>query len=145
MKHYLICPALSAVALMSSHAYARDTVESYSVSAALASEDGKVDPEISLYFAGQPHSDVAQSFGEVTTMRRTNAANKSDDEACDHAFLSAVRALQGAARKQGGNAVINIKSNYRNVVSESATQFKCGAGAFVAGVALKGDVVTLKK
>jgi uncharacterized protein YbjQ (UPF0145 family) len=53
--------------------------------------------------------------------------------------------LQDRVRKEGGNAVINIRSNYRNVERESATEFTCGAGAIVAGVALKGEVVTLKK
>jgi uncharacterized protein YbjQ (UPF0145 family) len=51
--------------------------------------------------------------------------------------------LQERARKEGGNAVINIKSNYRNEERASATQYTCGAGAVIAGVALKGDVVTL--
>ena len=60
-------------------------------------------------------------------------------------FLSAVLALQERARAEGGNAVINIKSNYKDHLTESATEFTCGAGALIAGVALKGDVVTLKK
>jgi uncharacterized protein YbjQ (UPF0145 family) len=60
-------------------------------------------------------------------------------------FLSAVLELQDRVRKEGGNAVINIKSNYRNVERESATEFTCGSGAVVAGLALKGEVVTLKK
>jgi uncharacterized protein YbjQ (UPF0145 family) len=52
--------------------------------------------------------------------------------------------LQDRARKEGGNAVVNIKSNYRNELTESPTEFTCGAGAVIAGVALVGDVVTLK-
>ena len=35
-------------------------------------------------------------------------------------------------------------SNYKNEVRESATEFTCGAGAVIAGVALQGDVVTLR-
>ena len=53
--------------------------------------------------------------------------------------------LQERARKEGGNAVVNTTSNYRNEVSESATKYAYGAGAVNAGVALKGDVVRLKK
>jgi uncharacterized protein YbjQ (UPF0145 family) len=60
-------------------------------------------------------------------------------------FLSAVLALQERARQLGGNAVINIKSNYKNKLTESATEFTCGSGALMSGVALKGEVVTLKK
>ncbi|WP_250517190.1 excinuclease ABC subunit A [Caballeronia sp. INDeC2] len=144
MKRQMMCVALIA-GLMSSQAFARDTVANYSVESALKSESGKVDPDIALYFAGQKHPGVAKSFGEFATNKKTNAFNKSDEAACQHVFLSAVRELQDRVRKEGGNAVINIKSNYRNVEFESATQFSCGAGAMVAGVALKGEVVTLKK
>jgi uncharacterized protein YbjQ (UPF0145 family) len=87
---------------------------------------------------------VAQSYGEFATNKKTNAFGKSDLQACQHVFLSAVIELQERARKEGGNAVINIKSNYRNELTESATEFTCGAGAVIAGVALVGDVVTLK-
>ncbi|SPB17721.1 excinuclease ABC subunit A [Caballeronia novacaledonica] len=144
MKRQIICAALVA-GLMSSHAFARDTVEKYAVEAALKSESGKVDQDIPLYFAGQNHPGVAKSFGEFATNKKTNAFGKSDEAACRHVFLSAVRELQDRVRKEGGNAVIDVKSNYRNVEFVSATQFTCGAGAMVAGVALKGEVVTLKK
>jgi hypothetical protein len=47
-------------------------------------------------------------------------------------------------RKAGGNAVINIKSNYKDTLRESAAEQRCDAGALIAGVALVGDVATLK-
>ena len=47
--------------------------------------------------------------------------------------------------KEGGNAVINIKSNYKNNTTESDTTFKCGAGNIMAGVALIGTVVRLEE
>ena len=143
MKRHLICAV--AVACLASHAFARDSVESYPVAEALASEPGKVSEDISLYFAGQKHPGVVKNFGEFATNKKTNAFGKSDETACQHVFLSAVIELQERARKEGGNAVINIRSNYRNVERESATEFTCGAGAMVAGVALTGEVVTLKK
>ncbi|WP_109478015.1 excinuclease ABC subunit A [Paraburkholderia sp. C35] len=143
MKRHLICAAV--VACLASHAFARDSVENYPVTPALVSEPGKVGDDIPLYFAGQKHPVVVKSFGEFATNKKTNAFGKSDETACQHVFLSAVIELQDRARKEGGNAVINIKSNYKNEVRESATEFTCGAGAVIAGVALKGDVVTLKK
>ena len=143
MKRHLICAV--AVACLASHAFARDSVESYPVAAALASEPGKVGDDIPLYFAGQKHPGVVKSYGEFATNKKTSAFGKSDETACQHVFLSAVFELQDRARKEGGNAVINIKSNYKNEVRESATEFTCGAGAVIAGVALKGDVVTLRK
>jgi uncharacterized protein YbjQ (UPF0145 family) len=54
-----------------------------------------------------------------------------------------VIALQDRARRQGGNAVVNIVSNYRNVVTSSESEYVCGAGGLIAGVALKGRVVSL--
>ena len=144
MKRQMICAAAVA-SLLSSHAFARDSIANYPVDAALHSEAGKVDEAIPLYFAGQRHPGVAKSFGEFATNKKTNAFGKSDEAACQHVFLSAVLELQDRVRKEGGNAVINIKSNYRNEVRESATEFTCGAGAVMAGVALKGEVVTLRK
>jgi hypothetical protein len=143
MKRHLMLAALCAT-LVTSHAFARDTAASYPVDAAIASEPGKVTPDVTLYFAGQSHPAVAHSYGEFATNKKTNAFGKSDLQACQHVFLSAAMELQDRARKEGGNAVINIKSNYRNELTESATEFTCGAGAVIAGVALVGDVVTLK-
>ena len=143
MKRHLMLAALCAT-LVTSHAFARDTVASYPVEAAIASEPGKVAPDVALYFAGQSHPAVAKSYGSFATNKKTNAFGKSDLQACQHVFLSAVIELQNRARQEGGNAVINIKSNYKNELTESPTEFTCGAGAVIAGVALVGDVVTLK-
>jgi hypothetical protein len=126
-------------------AFARDTVSTYPIDQALHSEPGKVGDDIALYFAGQSHPRVDKTMGEFSTNKKTSAFARSDVDACQHVFISAVQELQERARKEGGNAVINIKSNYKKDVRESATEYTCGAGAVVAGVALKGDVVTLHK
>ncbi|WP_244849503.1 excinuclease ABC subunit A [Caballeronia sp. SL2Y3] len=143
MKRLFFCAALAAM-LLSSQAFARNTIRIYPVAPALVSEPDKVDKNIPLYFAGQAHPAVVKSLGVFATNKKTNAFGKSDEDACQHVFLSAVMELQERARKEGGDAVINIKSNYQNVERESATEFTCGAGAVVAGVALKGEVVKLK-
>lgn len=143
MKKLWMLGALCA-AFATSHTYARDTVGTYPLDQALKSEPGKVGDDIALYFAGQPHPAVQKSLGEFSTNKKTNSFGKSDEAACQHVFLSAVQELQERARKEGGNAVINIKSNYKKDLRASATEFTCGAGAVVAGVALVGDVVTLK-
>ena len=147
MKRHLMFAALVAsfATLSAAPAFARDTVGNYPVDQALQSEPGQVGDDIALYFSGQPHAAVVKTMGEFATNKKTNAFGKSDVQACQHVFLSAVIELQERARKEGGNAVINIRSNYKNEVRESATEFTCGAGAVIAGVALKGDVVTLRK
>ena len=105
----------------------------------------KVDPAIKLYFADESTPAIAKKIGEWTANKKTNAANKSDQEACDIAFISAVVSLQARARSEGGNAVVNITSVYKNQPFLSATEYMCGAGHIIAGVALRGTVVTLEK
>jgi hypothetical protein len=147
MKRQLLFAALFAsfATLSAAPAFARDTVNNYPIDQALQSEPGKVSDDIALYFAGQHHPAVVKTVGEFATNKKTNAFGKSDLQACQHVFLSAVIELQERARKEGGNAVINIKSNYKNELRESATEYTCGAGAVIAGVALTGEVVTLRK
>ena len=60
------------------------------------------------------------------------------------AFLSAMLTLQDRVKKMGGNAVVNIRSYYKKHNFDSPDEFECGNGAVIAGVTLKGDVVTLK-
>lgn len=99
--------------------------------------------EVPLYWGDQEHPAVARRLGTFTANRKTNAFNKSDLEACQWAFLSAVLSLQQRALREGGNAVVNIRSVYRGVPLRSRTEFECGAGKIMAGVALEGTVVQL--
>jgi len=107
--------------------------------------ESKLDKGIKLFFGNQPHSKAKETLGEWRTNKKTNAFNKTDKEACEWTFLSAVLELQERARKEGGDAVINIKSNYKDREHTSDTEYECGAGALMAGVALKGTVVKLAK
>src|SRR5262249_24920239 len=126
-------------------AAARDDQKRYPIGQALKSPAAhcRVDPAIRLFFGRQGHPNVTKDFGLWPTNKKTNAFAKSDQQACEWVFLSAVIALQERARKQGGNAVINIVSNYKNIVTSSESEYVCGAGALIAGVALKGRVVNL--
>lgn len=84
-----------------------------------------------------------QSFGTVKTNKKTNFFNKSDKEGCEWVFISAILALQNAAHERGANAVINIKSNYRDQEFVSETEYECGAGAVMGGVAFIGELVKI--
>jgi uncharacterized protein YbjQ (UPF0145 family) len=59
-------------------------------------------------------------------------------------MMSALIQLRDYASTRGGNAVVNVRSNWRNVESASSTEYQCGVGFLMAGVALKGDVVYLE-
>lgn len=109
-----------------------------------ADAKSKLDPGVPLYFGKQAYPPPAQRMNVTTANKKTNFFNKTDQEGCNWVFLSAVKSLQEYARKTGGNAVVNIVSTYKNQEFVSETQFECGAGNIVGGVALRGEVVLIK-
>ncbi len=134
------------IVLYSAQAASRDDRLRFSIEEALSTETAKqkLDTGIRFYFGDQKHGSIAKKFDQIASNRKTNAFNKSDQEACEWVFLSAMISLQERAHREGGNAVINIISSYKSVEFKSDTEFECGAGAIMAGVALKGRVVKLK-
>jgi hypothetical protein len=121
---------------------ARDDRLKFSIKAALNSPAAraKLDPKIPLYFGKSAHP-AGADLGIYTTNKKTNAFGKSDQNACEWAFLSAVLELQDRVRKLQGTAMVAIESNYKNEVFVSEEEFICGAGSMVAGVALRGQVI----
>ena len=143
-----IAAAVSILAIAASPALARDDRLMFPVTDGM--ERGKttkdrIDPDIRVYFGKQKPPAVERKLGEFTANRKTNATNKTDKEACEISFVSAVVSLQQRARREGGNAVLNVHSVYKNEHRESNSEYLCGAGTFVAGVALRGTVVKLKE
>lgn len=128
-------------------AAARDDRLMFSIKDALSTPAAqeKIDKDIALQFGDHPAAASAKVLGEWKTNKKTNAFNKTDKEACEWAFLSAVLELQERAKKEGGTAVVNIKSNYKNDERSSEDEYVCGAGALMAGVALKGTVIKKSK
>lgn len=123
--------------------HARNTIHQFSIEAALArgEAEGKIKDSVQLFFGDQGHPAVAQELGTYTANKKTNAFGKSDEKACQWAFLSAMISLQDRAIAVGGDAVINIRSYYYKNDFSSATEYECGAGTAVAGVTMVGDVV----
>lgn len=132
--------------LLSMSASARDSIQSYSIADALNSEAAKslLGTDIQFYFGDQKHGEIQKRLGEFRSNQKTNAFNKTDKAACEWAFLSTMVSLRNRAKQEGANAVVNIRSNYRNNITSSAETFQCGSGALIAGVALVGEMVTLK-
>ena len=124
---------------------ARDTKHLLPIAAALASKDAKekLDGSVKFYFGNQETPKVLTKLGTDVSNRKTNAFGKSDESACNWAFLSAMISLENRAKELGANAVVNIVSYYKKDVMSSTTEFECHAGAVIAGVALKGDFVKL--
>lgn len=126
-------------------AAARDTRHLLSIKDGLETVAAKerLGTKIRFYFGNQSHPAVDRRLGEYVANRKTNAANKSDRDACNWVFLSSLLALRDRAAQQGGDAVINVTSYYKKNELVSDTEYECHAGAFIAGVALKGTVVKL--
>jgi hypothetical protein len=126
-------------------AEARDTDYKLKIDEVLQSADGqaKLKPDVKFFFGSQKAPSGKTLESNYVANPKTNSFNKSDEAACRWAMLSALIDLQQQARRQGGNAVVNIVSYYKKDEFSSPTDYDCHAGAFVAGVALKGDIVKL--
>lgn len=139
---------ISALVLLScvATAQARDDVAEFSIADALSTEKAKtvLGTNVKFYFGNQGHGAVTKRYGEFGSNKKTNGVNKSDREACEWAFYSALLSLKQRAEREGGNAVVNIRSNYRGTTTSSNTTFRCGSGAIMSGVALLGEVVNVK-
>ncbi|WP_447935891.1 excinuclease ATPase subunit [Stenotrophomonas lactitubi] len=146
MRRTLLIATATALLALTSTASARDNRVEQSLHELISSQaakDAGIDGSVRFYLAGQPVS-VQQRLGEDVTNKKTNAANKSDVEACNWVALSALLALQDGAKSRGANAVVDIVSYYKKNEFKSTTNYECWAGTFVAGVALKGTYAKVK-
>lgn len=138
--------AATALLAVASIAQARDTRVEQSLHELVNSAEARnvgIDGSVKFYLAGEKVS-VVERLGEDVTNKKTNAANKSDAEACRWVALSALRALQDGAKSRGANAVVDIVSYYKKNEFKSTTNYECYAGAILAGVALKGTYAKVK-
>jgi len=142
MNKMIVASLITLVIATSAHA--RDDRLKFKIEPLLESSKAKEALlNVPLHFAEDSPTKFATKYGEVSTNKKTNAFNKSDQEACEWAMLSALKALQERAVREGMTHVINITSNYKKKPFSSASEFECGAGSFMAGVALKGTLVKI--
>ena len=146
MRRLSLALATVATLAIAPTADARDTRQQFDIATAIAAgrADGTLDGSVQFHFKGARAPAVATRLGPARTNKKTNAFGKSDATACQWVFLGALKALQEAAKERGANAVIDIESNYKSQVFSSATQYECGAGGLMAGVALKGVYAKVK-
>ncbi|MEK0267561.1 excinuclease ATPase subunit [Stenotrophomonas rhizophila] len=144
MRRFALIAATALLAVAST-AQARDTRVEQSLHELVNSAEARnvgIDGSVKFYLAGEKVS-VLQRLGEDVTNKKTNAANKSDAEACRW-VASALRALQDGAKSRGANAVVDIVSYYKKNEFKSTTNYECYAGTILAGVALKGTYAKVK-
>jgi len=111
MRRFALIAATALLALAST-AQARETRVEQSLHELVNSAEARnvgIDGSVKFYLAGEKVS-VVERLGEDVTNKKTNAANKSDAEACRWVALSALRALQDGAKSRGANAVVDIVS-----------------------------------
>ena len=137
--------AVAALLVTAPVADARDTLHKFPLEAALAKAQasGSLAPGVKLFFGTQKYPKATAQLGPARTNKKTNFFNKTDQEGCEWAFLSSMITLTQYAQRVGGNAVVNIRSNYKNVEFSSETEYECGAGNVSGGTAFIGDVVKL--
>ncbi len=144
MKKTGVILTIGLIFALASFAQAEDVQVSFPIKNAL--DNPKVSAKLNyvkLFWGNQGYSEVKTDFGEFKTSQRTNAFMKGREEACQWALTSALIELQNRAVKEGGNAVVNIKSNIKNVEVSSEEDYECLAGSMMVNVALKGNVVRL--
>ena len=145
-RNFPIAVVAVAAVLFASGTAARDDVVRFPVDEAITAPAAteKLNKDIKFFFGDAPHPEVERSFGVYTSNKKTNGFNKSAKVACDWAFLSALLSLQDRAMREGGDAVINITSFYKANAVRSTTEYECGTGDLMVGVAFRGEVVKLK-
>lgn len=131
--------------LVAGHSVARETVNNHPILQAMSHPefDNKVGNAIKFYFGDQATPPIEKRGSTYNTTRKTQAVGRTDSEACDWAFLSALIVLRDKALEEGGNAVINIKSSYKGGAFSSQDEYRCGAGNLMAGVSLQGTTATV--
>lgn len=147
-KVLALLAAFSAAAIFSSpESNARDTKNMWPIADAMNAPEAKaqLNQGVRFFFGDSAHPEVEKSFGEFQSNKKTRGVGRTDKEACDWTFLSAMLSFQQRAKEMGGNAVINIVSYYREQTISNATEYQCGSGALMSGVTFRGEVVKLKQ
>ncbi|WP_037585801.1 hypothetical protein [Stenoxybacter acetivorans] len=140
-QKWTVLLSAAALATVAFSANARDTQLMLPIADALGSEQAKevLNPKITLQFGGGSGSVLA---ADLVSNKKTNSFGKSDEEACQWAFLSAVKQFQQRAESLGGSRVVNLVSYYKkSEIPDSNKVYECHVGAVVAGVTLKGTIV----
>jgi hypothetical protein len=145
MNKLIAAALLAAVAAVP--AYARNNAVTVTLQSVLDMPEAKakLDGSVAFYLAGAPTPKVLKKLGEDTSNAKTNAFNKTPEEACRWNALSALLKLAEHAKRQGANAIVDIISYDRRDEFSSPTDLQCSDGAFLAGIALKGTYAKVGK
>jgi uncharacterized protein YbjQ (UPF0145 family) len=147
MKKSLPFLSLVAALCLPFAAQARDTAHflNFHETVKAAINDGQLDGTVKFYLKGERvPGKIVQSFPEAVSNKKTNAANKTDEVACDRALRSVLVAFQDNAKTHGANAVVDMVSFYKGNLHQDPARYECHAGNIMAGVAMKGRAAIVK-
>ncbi|MGQ0586470.1 MAG: hypothetical protein ACT4PK_04640 [Gammaproteobacteria bacterium] len=138
----LAIASLLAGALAPAAAQAKDEQWLFDLATVMGSAQGRdrFDDTVRFYWSGQSAPGPAESLSIQTSERKTFLPMRTEREACDLSFIEALASLRNAARKAGANAVVEVKSLYKNREFRSATEYECRVGYFSASVTLEGTL-----
>lgn len=146
LSRFIIFSAVIGLVLFSSPLFARNTFHDLSVRDAAKSVKGEEKLlNVPFYMAKQKHPAIRKDLGVFKSNKRTNAINKSDEQACRIAFLSAIISLQQRAQRMGADGIVDIKSITKHKSLVSASKYRCAAGDLMANVVLTGRLVEFSK
>lgn len=131
-------------------ASAADTLLTMPIDQALASQAAKerIDPNTKLLFGFNRLEGATDPTLYKTVKRVRRPVNKvqegpvlTDAQLCETVFVQAVQDLQQRAAQSGSNAVMEIRSNWKDDETSSDSTYVCAKGAAYIGVALKATLV----
>ena len=126
-------------------AHGRDIKRLLPIAAAIEAKDlqPKTDGSITMSFGKETTREGLKILRSDATLGKVTLRGKSNETACNAAFVSALVELQKRAKQVGANAVVNIVSYYKKVEMSSTTEYECHEGSGYMAVALRGDFVKI--
>jgi hypothetical protein len=104
----------------------------------------KLAPGVNLFFDNEP-AEVASDLGPAQRLRRRLRPTRTPlSEACIRTAGNLLISLTADAKARGGNALVGIRSNYRDRPSPGPRKFECSIGSQSIGVHVTGVVAVTK-
>lgn len=125
--------------------YARDIKRFFPIADAMADKDlqAKLDESTKTSFGKENTPQGLKILRSEVGRGKVALRGKTNEAACNTAFISALVDLQQRAKQAGANAIVTIVSYYKSVEMASATEFECHEGSGYMAVALKGNFVKI--
>jgi uncharacterized protein YbjQ (UPF0145 family) len=123
-----------------------DEIKEFSIDDVMTSVRAKeaLQDDITFAYAGQEYTASANILLEATALQTINGFLKSDRNACELAFIAAMKELKSIAVAKGGNALVDIRSSLSaDSVEREDGAYGCISKTTVAEVSLTGSVAIL--